>query len=289
MKWRTALELGRVSNLPTVWSNCLAGAVLGGASWHTPALLVVAVAVSLMYLGGMFLNDAFDADWDAQHKPERPIVRGAASRQEVWTTGGILLAAGPLVMLSLHLFSEGRDNTLALAGSLLLAVAILAYDRVHKRVAYSPWLMGACRLLVYATAGLATGEMTPLLAAGGLALMAYIVGVTYAARAEHLNDPGSWWPLLLLASPALLAASLVPARPESVAVLGILLFWLMLRSRDLLPGPRQNVPAAVGGLLAGISLIDASLLAGSGAWVPAGLALAAFAATLSLQRSIAGT
>ena len=32
MKLRTALRLGRVSNLPTVWSNTLAGAVLAGAS-----------------------------------------------------------------------------------------------------------------------------------------------------------------------------------------------------------------------------------------------------------------
>ena len=40
MKWRTYLRLGRVSNLPTVWTNVLAGVVLigivlllGGGVW----------------------------------------------------------------------------------------------------------------------------------------------------------------------------------------------------------------------------------------------------------------
>ena len=34
MSWKikTALQLGRVSNLPTVWSNVLAGVALAGAS-----------------------------------------------------------------------------------------------------------------------------------------------------------------------------------------------------------------------------------------------------------------
>ena len=30
MNWNVALRLGRVSNLPTVWSNSLAGLVLAG-------------------------------------------------------------------------------------------------------------------------------------------------------------------------------------------------------------------------------------------------------------------
>ena len=28
--WKTLLDLGRVSNIPTVWTNCLAGWLLGG-------------------------------------------------------------------------------------------------------------------------------------------------------------------------------------------------------------------------------------------------------------------
>ena len=69
MKFRTFLELGRVSNLPTVLSNVLTGSVLGAGhlawgagQWVAPG--VAALASVLFYVGGMFLNDAFDAPWE---------------------------------------------------------------------------------------------------------------------------------------------------------------------------------------------------------------------------------
>ena len=79
MNFAVALRLGRVSNLPTVWTNALAGLVLAGG-WLDPApLLLLFLAVSLAYVGGMFLNDAFDAEVDAVRRPERPIPSGAAN------------------------------------------------------------------------------------------------------------------------------------------------------------------------------------------------------------------
>lgn len=289
MKLRTALELGRVSNLPTVWSNCLAGALLANAPLSPPLLASVTLAISLMYLGGMFLNDAFDAEWDARFKPERPIVRGAARVREVWIIGSLLLALGPLIIYGAGLAMGIDGLPSSLVSALLLAVAILSYDRLHKTASYSPWIMGSCRLLVYLTAGLAMGAMTPLLAIGGLSLMAYIVGLTYVARSEHLNDPGRWWSLAFLAAPVLLALTRLEQHPTSVVVLVLFLAWLALGLRKLLPGPRRNVPAGVGGLLAGIPLVDATVLAGIGQWMAAGLAIVAFVATLSAQRFVSGT
>jgi 4-hydroxybenzoate polyprenyltransferase len=64
---RTWLILGRVSNLPTVWSNCLAGWWLGGGG-NFLKLPFLFIGVSLLYLGGMFLNDAFDEAFDQQHR-----------------------------------------------------------------------------------------------------------------------------------------------------------------------------------------------------------------------------
>src|SRR5476649_222894 len=80
---RTLLILGRMSNLPTVWSNCLAGWWLsdGGNFWKLPLLLV---GVSALYTGGMFLNDAFDADFDQQRRVSRPIPSGQISVETVW-------------------------------------------------------------------------------------------------------------------------------------------------------------------------------------------------------------
>jgi 4-hydroxybenzoate polyprenyltransferase len=289
MNLRTALELGRVSNLPTVWSNCLAGALLVNAPVPPSLLAWIMLAISLMYLGGMFLNYAFDAGWDARHKPDRPIARGAASILEVWIAGSLLLALGPMVLYAAGAAAGIDGLARPLVSAVLLVLAILSYDRLHKTVSYSPWIMGSCRLLVYTTAGLAMGAMTPLLAIGGISLMAYIVGLTYVARSEHLNDPGSWWSLLFLSAPVLLAITRLGQHPASLAVLILLLLWLGLRLRELLPGPGRNVPAGVGGLLAGIPLVDATILAGIGQWLAAGLAIAAFLVTLSAQRFIPGT
>src|ERR1700722_7791443 len=85
-KLRTLLILGRVSNLPTVWSNCLAGWWLAGGG-SRPALLCVSISASFLYLGGMFLNDAFDAGFDRNHRPTRPIPSGVITEREVWGWG----------------------------------------------------------------------------------------------------------------------------------------------------------------------------------------------------------
>ena len=77
---RALVILGRVSNLPTVWSNCLAGWVLGGGGFtgdEPGRVLLLGAGATLLYLGGMFLNDAWDAPFDRQHRPERPIPSGA--------------------------------------------------------------------------------------------------------------------------------------------------------------------------------------------------------------------
>ena len=73
---RALLILGRVSNLPTVWSNCLAGWWLGGGGNYANLLLLL-LGATLLYAGGMFLNDAFDAEFDTQYRRARPIPSGA--------------------------------------------------------------------------------------------------------------------------------------------------------------------------------------------------------------------
>src|SRR5271169_1073771 len=97
-RFRTLLVLGRVSNLPTVWSNCLAGWWLsgGGNYWKLPLLLL---GISSLYTGGMFLNDAFDADFDRQRRASRPIPSGQISVDIVWTFGWAWLALGILLLI----------------------------------------------------------------------------------------------------------------------------------------------------------------------------------------------
>lgn len=47
-----ALRLGRISNLPTVWTNVLVGALLAGGSLADARLPLLMLALSLFYVGG---------------------------------------------------------------------------------------------------------------------------------------------------------------------------------------------------------------------------------------------
>src|SRR5262245_4430850 len=91
-RWAVYLQLGRVSNLPTVWTNVLAGTLLTGVPVDAGVLGVLLVSLSLFYVGGMYLNDAFDRHIDARERPERPIPSGRASVQEVFGIGFGMLA-----------------------------------------------------------------------------------------------------------------------------------------------------------------------------------------------------
>src|SRR6187399_237800 len=85
---RAYLLLARISNLPTVWTNVLAAYVVAGASRES--LPVASIAVSLFYIAGMLLNDAFDAPVDARARADRPIPNGDVTRTEVFTVGFVL-------------------------------------------------------------------------------------------------------------------------------------------------------------------------------------------------------
>jgi len=176
VKLKTALALGRVSNLPTVWTNVLAGAVLAGASIDLMMLAWSALTLSSFYIGGMYLNDAFDRDFDAQHQPHRPIPSGRASARSVFTVGFVLLALG-VIGVAL------RANTSAIAGALSLSVVIVFYNMHHKGNPFSPLLMALCRVLVYVTSGLMLGgTITPALIIGSIALLVYLIGLTFVAK-----------------------------------------------------------------------------------------------------------
>ena len=145
--WVTLLKLGRVSNLPTVWTNTLAGTLVAGGSWQDPRIAIVIVAISLFYEGGMFLNDYFDREIDARERPERPIPSFEISPGKVAAIGSGLIVGGLVLLAFLGLQ--------ALGVGLLLAASIVVYDRHHKGNPFAPVLMGVCRALVYAIAAVA--------------------------------------------------------------------------------------------------------------------------------------
>ena len=296
VNWRVYLRLGRVSNLPTVWSNTLAGVALAQAPesvWPSKSVALLMAAFSLLYIGGMFLNDAFDRHIDARERADRPIPSGQIGAREVFTIGFGLLGAGVLAV-AVHAFAVGA-GVLPVVSAVTLAGVIVLYDAWHKGNPIGPILMGACRVLVYVTAALSVTMRREAPVFGGAALLlSYLIGLTYLAKHEGAYLAGKmprltlrrFWPLALLFIPFL---ALLPGSFGSVGALLLdigFLAWLVFTLVDLRRGAPGAIPRTVVRLIAGISLLDAVLVGPS---LGAALAVGAFALTLWLQRFVSGT
>jgi 4-hydroxybenzoate polyprenyltransferase len=199
----------------------------------------------------MFLNDAFDAEFDRQRRPERPVPTGKISLQLVWRGGFGLLVAGILLLLFC-----GKIATVA---AIILALFILLYDAAHKLITASPWLMGACRFWVYVIAGAAGAEGLngwPIFCGAALAL--YVVGLSYVARRESYRGPIPYWALLSLAAPIVLAMAMNSGgfRLRAVWIALVLGLWLARCARPVFLGGDVNVGRLVSNLLAGIVFVD---------------------------------
>jgi 4-hydroxybenzoate polyprenyltransferase len=290
MTWQVALRLGRVSNLPTVWTNTATGIVLAGGAVGGPATLPLLLAFSLFYVGGMYLNDAFDARIDAIERPERPIPSGAISARAVFAAGFAMLAAGVLLLLWVGYGLAGGTGLWPGLGGLALGGAIVLYDWHHKDNPLSPALMGLCRVLVYLAAGLAFAVPPPgILWLAALLLLCYLIGLTYVAKQENLGEVRNLWPLLFLAAPLIYALIHAPGSPTSGVMFVLFAVWVGIALWFLKRRRPGDVPRAVVSLIAGIALLDAVLIAAAGAPAIAWLAAAGFALTLALQRLVPGT
>ncbi|NQW00624.1 MAG: UbiA family prenyltransferase [Rhodospirillales bacterium] len=290
MTFNVALRLGRVSNLPTVWTNMLAAVVLAGGIVTDLRLVPVALALSLFYIGGMFLNDAFDAEIDARERPERPIPSGQVSKTAVFTWGFAMLAAGIGLLLVAGMVLAGGTGIWPALGGLGLALAIIAYNRHHKGNPSSPLIMGLCRVFVYLTAGLCfVVTLPPALFIGAGLLLAYLIGLTYVAKQENLGRVENMWPLLFLGAPIVFGALQAIEQPAVWPFWAVFTVWILVALYFVKRRGPGDIPRAVVSLIAGICLLDAVLIANAGEPMLAGLAVVGFVLTLFFQKFIAGT
>jgi 4-hydroxybenzoate polyprenyltransferase len=226
LETRAYLLLARVSNLPTVWKNVLAAYVVAGASRES--LAVASIALSLFYVAGMFLNDAFDAAFDAAVRADRPIPAGDVSRTEVFAVGAALMAAGALLLAWLPY------RLPALMWGAALGAAILFYDYQHKGRSFGPVVMGACRALVYATAAAgATGRVSAAVATSAVVMWIYIIVLTRVAK-----TPGyvSTVPYLLAGICVVDAAMIAAAGAPQLAMVAATGYITTLAFQRVVPG-----------------------------------------------------
>lgn len=225
-RFRSYLLLARISNLPTVWTNVLAALFVAGGP--LPTFVPAAAALSLFYMGGMFLNDAFDAPFDAAHRDDRPIPAGDLSRAEVFIVGFALMLAGELLLVRLP------HPLPALAWGLALAGAITFYDFSHKGKWFGPVVMGLCRALIYciAAAG-ATGAIALPVMVAAAVMWSYVIALTVVAKTADLGYAVPW----MLAGICLLDAAMIAyAGDASHAMIAASCFVLTLVFQKIVPG-----------------------------------------------------
>lgn len=278
-KVRAWLVLTRGSNLPTVWSNLFAGWLLGYAftdrfPWAIGLLLSLfglLLGVSLIYVGGMILNDAFDARWDTERRSTRPIPAGLVSARAAFVVGSLCLALGAWFTV-LSSLSGHRGITFVLVA--LLVAGVLVYDRWHKGVSWAPAVMGFCRALLpligfFAVGGLIDGPHFrgwPLIALLAHPVVLWVLTFSITLVARHEAGPGTppkWaeWLLYLVPVPLLLAPNLPHVTDgqygaPKVALFGCALFWLWIwRSNRRHPLP-AGVGRRVADRLAAFPLVD---------------------------------
>jgi hypothetical protein len=245
------------------------------------------VAGTAFYVGGMFLNDAFDREIDRRERSDRPIPTGRIGAGEVFGVGFGLLAAG-WVLLFLQVERWGYGSRRALLAGAALAAAIVLYNSWHKGNPLGPVLMGLCRALLYLTAGLAVAQRPgPAVVAGALVLLCYLIGLTYVAKQETLTHVANLWPLVFLAAPFLYAAPSLLDNLSVAALYVLFLAWVLYALRMLVR--RMSIGKAVVTLIAGISLLDALLIARAGAQPLAWVAAGGLVVTVFFQRYIRGT
>lgn len=179
------LQLLRPANVVTAWADVLAGAAVAGITvsftdgTSLPPVTAVGgllTATTGLYGGGIVLNDVFDAELDAEERPERPIPSGRAARPRAALFGGTLLLAGVVTA------AVGPASGLLAGG--IAAMAVLYDAVVGDHVVLGPLTMGLCRggnLLLGVS--IAPGSMASAWYLG-LLPVAYVAAITAVSRGE---------------------------------------------------------------------------------------------------------
>lgn len=276
-RWRSSLvsyaRLVRVPNLFTAPPDVVLGAAIVsrfGYAVRVETVIGVAVASVLLYAAGTTLNDYFDADEDARHRPERPIPSGEISRGRALTFGTTLLVSG--VGLA---FLSGGSTAGAVAA--VLALAIVSYDAVFKGSLLGFLVMGSSRGL-NVLLGMAAAVAPTVLPARAFLIPAIVV--LYIGSITHMAESETGATDRLAVAVGVAGASVAalgvvgalvvsPASPLDTAVTIVLLVGFLvwtgrpLRTAAADPSP-ETIGPAVGACVTGLTVLTAAFAASAG-------------------------
>jgi hypothetical protein len=281
-------ELVRLPAVLSVPGDVLVGAAASGQARDVRRAAGLAAASSCLYLAGMALNDYADRDIDAVERPGRPIPSGRVTPEFALGLAGALTAAAAALAVA-------ADGPRALKVLAPLAASVWAYDLVLKGTPAGPASMSACRALDVLMGSGAHG-------AGGALPAATVVGahiaVTTTVSRQEVQGATARLPQAALAATAAVAASAGALAVRSgtsvrrLAAAGLVGAYAAVVGRAHAEAARDPSPArlqrAVGVSVLGLMPLEAGLLAGAGALIPAvGVAaLWPLARTLSRRRSV---
>lgn len=266
------LQMMRPANIVTAWADILAGFAASGAVGliNIQVLGWLLLATTGLYGGGIVLNDVFDAELDAQERPERPIPSGRASRQGATLLGSTLLVIGVVAAAQVSVLSATLACGIALAATL--------YDAVGKHnPIFGPLNMGACRggnlLLGISAVPAMIGEHWFL----AVIPIIYIAAITTISRGEVHGAKNITGIIALSLIGLVIAGLLGLGLLQDYHVLAALPFVALFAGRVLLPfikavrepKPEQIRTAVKAGVLS-LIVLDATVAAGF-ATLPYGL------------------
>ncbi len=252
------LSTARVANIPSVVSNIWLGVAVGliygnamfSDSFWLPSTFLP-MAGMFLYVGGNFLNDWMDRDWDKIHRPERGLPRGLFP-SHLYLTLAIAMILGGIGLAALV---HWRSASIAV----VIGFFIVIYTICHKRSSWAVIPMGLCRALLPVMSFFAFYPYVNGIWPMACALLCYIVGLSLSARYESMLEPpkltGLIARLLLLTTAVLVAwGNKQMLVDQTHVIVGVIpyLAWtsFCLRYR------RKPLPRLVSGLLAGIPLVD---------------------------------
>ena len=138
IKFLDYLELCRASNLPTVWVSVLAAGLLSGGTFSLPKIFLLLLALSMMYCGGIAMNDCVDSALDAVQRTSRPI-----------PSGRVTVSQGKSFYFSLFAFAMAlfwaAGGLPTLVAGLFLLILVVTYNLSHNRTVLAVITMAGCR------------------------------------------------------------------------------------------------------------------------------------------------
>ncbi|WP_266367621.1 UbiA-like protein EboC [Tellurirhabdus rosea] len=259
------LRLTRPANLVTAVADILAGTAIAGYLTYEYAtfepLGLLCLSTIGLYGGGVVFNDIFDAQLDAEERPERPIPSGQVSLRSASLLGSVLLLIGVVAAWLVH----------PLSGWLAIAIAVFAllYDQFGKHhPVLGPLNMGLCRGLNLLLGVSILPEQVMPWAWVALLPIAYIGAITMISRGEVHGGSSGTLRIAGLLYGAVIAC--IAAIAQSRGQLGTALPFLIIFGLFIFPPLWRAVREPVGkniGMAVKAGVV--SLIVMNAAWVAA--------------------